>query len=212
MDDSYSRFARFYDPVIGRFNSKLRSIGMRMLPPVEGMHLLDVGCGTGSFLKLYEKVGCLVSGIDASPAMLKIARRQLSGEADLRLGNAAEMPYADDTFDLVTASLILHELSPAVRIAVVGEMRRVVKQDGRILITDYNPGPGKPLRGWMTKITIAVAETIAGGEHFRNYRQFMANGGLYTLLDEHRLTIVEQKIVGGGTIGLYILDISQADQ
>ena len=136
MDDSYSRFARFYDPVIGRFNSKLRSIGMRML----------------------------------------------------------------------------HELSPAVRIAVVGEMRRVVKQDGRILITDYNPGPGKPLRGWMTKITIAVAETIAGGEHFRNYRQFMANGGLYTLLDEHRLTIVEQKIVGGGTIGLYILDISQADQ
>lgn len=205
MDDSYSRFARFYDPVIGRFNSKLRLIGMRMFPPAEGMHLLDVGCGTGSFLELYEKAGCLVSGIDSSSAMLEIAGRRLGNSADLRLGNAAEMPYADDTFNMVTASLILHELSPAVRIAVVGEMIRVLKPDGRILVTDYNPGPFKPWRGWMTKIVINTAEAIAGSEHHRNYRQFMATGCLYPLLDECGLMIENKKIVGGDTIGLYVL-------
>ena len=205
MDDSYSWFARFYDPVIGRFNSKLRSIGMRMLPPAEGMHLLDVGCGTGSFLGQYEQAGCLVSGIDSSSAMLEIASERLGSDADLRLGNAAEMPYSTDSFDIVTASLILHELGPTVRPVVLGEMIRVLKPDGRILITDYNPGPFKPWRGWMTKIVINTAEAIAGSEHHRNYRQFMVTGGLYPLLDECGLMIENKKIVGGGTIGLYLL-------
>jgi ubiquinone/menaquinone biosynthesis C-methylase UbiE len=208
MDDAYAGFARLYDPVIGRFNSRLRSIGMRMVPPADGMHILDVGCGTGSLLEQYERAGCRVSGIDTSPAMLEIAGRRLSHSADLRLDNAADMPFADGTFDLVTASLILHELSPDIRIAVLGEMGRVLKKNGRVLITDYNPGPVRRLRGWMTRIAITVAENIAGGEHVKNYRQFMAGGGLYTLLHEHRLVIEEQKIVGGGTIGLYVLVIS----
>ena len=66
-----------------------------MLPPREGMDVLDVGCGTGIQLASYQEAGCRVSGIDASQAMLNVARRRLGERADLQLGDAARMPYPD---------------------------------------------------------------------------------------------------------------------
>ena len=59
----------------------------------DSYRILDVGCGTGTQLTLYKKTGCTLFGIDASPAMLRIARRKLGETADLRLGDAANMAF-----------------------------------------------------------------------------------------------------------------------
>lgn len=203
--DSYKRVAKFYDALFEPLNKGLRSIGMKMYPPEEGMLVLDVGCGTGIHLERYHKAGCRVFGVDLSPSMLEIAHERLGPSADLHLGNASKMPFTDNKFDLIILSTVLHEMPPAVRSAVIDESERVLKEDGRILLIDFHPGPIKPLKGWINKSIITIAEVAAGGEHFRNYRHFIKNDGLPSLISAHDLSVEKEKIVGGGSMALFLL-------
>jgi len=205
--DSYKGVAKFYDSLFEPFNKGLRGIGMKMFPPEEGMLVLDVGCGTGIHLERYQKAGCRVSGIDLSPAMLLVARDRLGDNADLHLGDASKMPYPDETFDLILMSTVLHEMPPAMRAAVIDESKRVLKKNGRLLWIDFHPGPIKPMKGWINKSVINLVEFIAGGEHFRNYRHFIKNKGLPALISAHRLSVVQEKIVGGGSMAVFLLSI-----
>jgi hypothetical protein len=52
---------------------------------------------------------------------------------------------------------------------------------------------------------ITVLERMAGREHYRNSRLFLAGGGLIPLLDEIGMTLEDLKVVGGGTVGLHLL-------
>ena len=65
-----------------------------------GRTVLDVGCGTGAFLRAAADRGATVAGIDASPALLEIAREHLP-DADLAVGDMQRLPYDDDRFDVV---------------------------------------------------------------------------------------------------------------
>src|ERR1700757_116805 len=66
-----------------------------------GQLVLDVGCGGGAFLRLVADRGARAFGLDASEALLELARSRLP-DADLRLGDMEALPYDDDSFDLVT--------------------------------------------------------------------------------------------------------------
>src|SRR5215207_3950088 len=65
-----------------------------------GQTVLDAGCGSGAFLRAAADHGAVVSGIDASEALLEIARERVP-DADLTLGDVQHLPYADDRFDAV---------------------------------------------------------------------------------------------------------------
>lgn len=203
--DAYKHVARWYDRIFGGINAGLRGIALKMSPAHEGMEVLDVGCGTGIQLATYEQAGCRVTGIDASPAMLEVARRRLGRGASLTVGDAAHMPYPDRAFDLVLAATVLHEMPPVVRTAALAEMKRVLRPGGRILLVDFEAGPARPVRGWITRGVIAVSEVAAGRRHHRSYRDFMAHGGLPPLLDAQGLSVDQHRIVSGGAIGLYLL-------
>jgi ubiquinone/menaquinone biosynthesis C-methylase UbiE len=200
----YQNSARWYDTIIEPLNTGLRQIGFKMIPPEPGQRVLDVGCGTGTHLELYRQAGCKVFGIDLSPAMLEVALQKLGDRAQLLLGDASCMPYPDDSYDLVIVTLALHEMPPDTRLAVVGEMRRVLKQNGRMLAIDYHPGSIRSLKGWLFKGIINFIEWLAGGEHFRNYRQFLSHGGVPALAEQHNLSQVQSKIVTGGNLGLFV--------
>ena len=66
-----------------------------------GRRVLDVGCGVGAFLRLVAERGGEPHGIDASEALIAFARTRLP-DADLRVGEMEDLPWDDDTFDLVT--------------------------------------------------------------------------------------------------------------
>jgi demethylmenaquinone methyltransferase/2-methoxy-6-polyprenyl-1,4-benzoquinol methylase len=204
MNDPYRRTARFYDALVEPPNAVLRKIGLKICPPRAGMKVLEVGCGTGTNLSLYENAGCDVFGIDLSPAMLEVARRKLGERADLRLADAAELPYADDSFDLVTAFLTLHEMPTAVRTAAMAEMVRVVNREGRLLLIDYRSGPIRFPKGWFFKAFIVSMEVAAGREHFHNYRDFLAREGLPGLISAYGLLVETEKVVSAGNMLAYV--------
>lgn len=207
--DPYKKISRAYDSLFGSINSGLRAIGLKMFPPREGMRVLDVGCGTGIHLEQYQKAGCVVFGVDLSPSMLQVARKRLGGGANLQLGDASRMPFANKTFDLIIMSTVLHEMSGEIRSAVLNESKRILKEHGRMLLIDFHAGPVRPFKGWIYKSIIILVEVLAGGEHFKNFRDFMANKGLQELISAHELCIDKEKIVSGGNMALYLLALEK---
>jgi ubiquinone/menaquinone biosynthesis C-methylase UbiE len=203
--DPYKKIAKKYDRYVEPSIAALRQIGMKMYKPKEGMHVLDVGCGTGTNLMLYHEAGCKAFGIDLSPAMVEMAQEKLGNFAEIRLGDASKMPYSDNSFDLVTGFFILHEMPSQIHPTVIREMARVLKHDGRILLIDYHLGPIRFPKGWMYKIIILFFEIMAGREHFMNYRDFLSRNCLQDLIFKKNLRVSKEKIVGGGNVALFLL-------
>lgn len=100
---------------------------------------------------------------------------------------------------------VLHEMDEEVRMAVLKEADRILKSNGRILFIDFHNGPIRKLKGIVSKIVITFFEMAAGKRHFKNYRHFIRNGALPRLIKARNFEIVDQKIVAGGTFGLFLL-------
>jgi demethylmenaquinone methyltransferase/2-methoxy-6-polyprenyl-1,4-benzoquinol methylase len=205
VNDPYRRIAKRYDTFVEPPNAVLRKVALEMTAPTNGMRVLEVGCGTGTNLELYHRAGCRVSGIDLSPSMLSVAREKLGDRAELRLGDAADMPYENGSFDLVTAFLTLHEMPLEVRTPALAEMARVAGPEGRLLLIDYHPGPIRFPKGWIFKTVIVALEIAAGREHYRNYRDFLARRGLPGLIQGETLRQVTTKTLSAGNILAMVL-------
>jgi ubiquinone/menaquinone biosynthesis C-methylase UbiE len=203
--DAYRLLGKVYDRLIDPFLSGQRDSALLLYPPFPGMSVLDVGCGTGSTLKIYLQAGCSVTGIDLSPTMLASARQKLGAQAVLHLGDASRMPFPDCSFDLVTAVLSLHEIPPLVRTAVFSEMVRVVRLSGSLLVTEYHSGPFPTPRAWWYQKIRTVIEFLAGREHFANYRQFIAQDGLTPLIAAYPLELLNMWVASGTATAIYLL-------
>ncbi len=105
--------------------------------------ILDLGCGTGSTTVLLKQAfpQAEVMGLDLSPYMLFMGDRKAQA-AGLRIqflhGNAAATGWPDATFDVVTASLLVHETPPTVTGAILREAYRLLTPGGQVLILDGN--------------------------------------------------------------------------
>ena len=78
---------------------------------VAGRRILDVGCGSGPLFAALRDRGAIVTGFDKSAGMIELARRRLGDVADLQVADlGSPLPFPDNTFDDVTASLVLHYL------------------------------------------------------------------------------------------------------
>jgi ubiquinone/menaquinone biosynthesis C-methylase UbiE len=134
--------------------------------PVSGCraaHALDVGCGTGRFLREvkanYPRLH--LTGLDLSPNYLAVARRELAAWSRVRFveGAAEAMPFADAEFDVVTCIYLFHELPPPIRRAVVAEIRRVLKPGGSLIFVDsLQPGDEPDYDGFLEMFPLAFHE------------------------------------------------------
>lgn len=107
--------------------------------PLSGLRIADIGCGYGGWLIEFIQWRAAASdlaGIDLMPERAGLARERIPA-ADIRCGDAASLPWPDESFHLVTQFMLLMNIfDPAQRRAVAREMLRVLKPGGAILWFD----------------------------------------------------------------------------
>lgn len=154
-----------------------------------GDKILDVCCGTGDQVFYYVKKGAIATGIDLNPNMLRLAERnkKKSGIKDVsfQIADASDLPFYDNIFDFATISLALHAMERTVRDRVISEMKRVVKKKGTLIFADFQV----PLPQNFFRHLAKAIEFMVGGEHYRNFKDFVRQGGLDELLRRNQLQI-----------------------
>ena len=108
-----------------------------------GEQVLDVGCGTGTLaLEVQRRVGRAgrVAGVDPGTqqiarARAKAARRNVPIE--FQIGVIEQLPFPDQSFDVVLSTLMMHHLPPPLKRQGLAEIARVLKPGGRLVIADF---------------------------------------------------------------------------
>ncbi|HEX78914.1 MAG TPA: methyltransferase domain-containing protein [Dehalococcoidia bacterium] len=170
-----------------------------------GDEVLDVCCGTGAQVIEYGKQGILATGVDKEQSMLSVAlknkEKQKLTNVSFCQADATSLPFGANKFDYVSICFGLHDKEEDIRNKVVSEMKRVVKQEGSLVLADFNV----PLPGNMWAMFARIIEYIAGGSHYRGFKDFINSGGLKNILNNHLLFKQKAGYFKGG-----ILEIIQA--
>ena len=138
----YDKLAKVYDFTFGPtlHPGRLRAIDRMDIQP--GERVLEVGVGTGINLSLYPD-NCSVTGIDFSESMLEIARERAARKDNRNVRllqmDAADLKFADNSFDIVYAPYLISVVPDPVRVA--GEMRRVCRPGGRVILLNHFLSP-----------------------------------------------------------------------
>ncbi len=193
-------FAPLYDLFINPFLKNLRKKILKVIVELEPERIMDVCCGTGYQVKLLNRSGFSAVGIDLSSEMLAVSKRG-KWKAPCFKQDATAIDYPDESFDLVLITMALHEKDPAARQKIVAEMDRILQPDGHLLIADYWMVSDTP---WFTGKVIGFIEFLAGGEHYKNFRDFKNSGSLKNTITDTRFTHIRDYFFGNGAIILRI--------
>jgi SAM-dependent methyltransferase len=153
-------FNRLIDEL--QFRALRRALALAKVP--DGSRALDVGCGTGRWVRRYEEIGLRATGVDATAGMLRLARRSGTA-APLAAGEAFRLPFADATFDFVSDVTVVQHILPSLQPQALGEMIRVLKPGGRLVLMELIRGkdahifPRKP-QDWIRQVTSRGAKPI----------------------------------------------------
>jgi phosphatidylethanolamine/phosphatidyl-N-methylethanolamine N-methyltransferase len=134
----YDKLAKVYDIIFGPTLHPGRLRAIERMDIQRDERVLEVGVGTGINLSLYPK-NCSVTGIDFNESMLELARERAArkGIRHVRLlqMDAADLKFADNSFDIVYAPYLISVVPDPVRVA--GEMRRVCRPGGRVILLNH---------------------------------------------------------------------------
>jgi len=104
----------------------------------DGNTVLDLACGNGRLYQLFDGLSIRYTGMDQSEELIQRAREKFSG-IDFIVGEMTKLPFEDDMFDVIYCIAAFHHLmSPDLQLASLGEMKRVLKSGGRVIMTNWN--------------------------------------------------------------------------
>jgi len=202
MKEDYNFSATIYDPVLYLALNPIRLAVMDELSQHKDSSILDLCCGTGNQLKLLSKnVFKNLHCLDLSKEMLRVAEK---GGYPIKIYNedATETNFDDASFDIVIISFAIHEKDRETQEKLIEETHRLIKESGTILIIDFSFDEKTTKLG---KMGIDFIERMAGGEHYLNFKGYIANGGLESLIKEDKFKFVKdvRAAFNGVTISTY---------
>lgn len=136
----------------------------RVLPAAQG-RVLEIGIGSGLNLPYYSTTVEQVIGLDPSPKLLGMAReaaRRTSLPLDLIENSAEAIPLYNRSIDTVVTTWTMCSIPDVQR--ALGEMRRVLKPEGRLLFVEHGLSPDPGIRRWQDRLT-PVWRQVGGGCH-----------------------------------------------
>lgn len=115
------------------------------LPFVENKRVLDIACGTGYGVGLLRSAARFVVGVDIDAEAAREAKSECGENAEVLLGNGLGLPFEAEVFDVITSFETLEHLHE--RRAFLGELHRVLKQDGKLILSTPNANYSQPVNG-----------------------------------------------------------------
>ncbi len=175
-----------------------RTASMAHIQP--GEQVLDVGCGTGTLaLEVARHVGRAghVAGVDPSTVQIararsKAARRKLPIE--FQIGVIEQLPFPDQTFDVVFSTLMMHHLPNSLKRQGLAEIARVLKPGGRLVIADFTHKKERQGR---------AAQFHAGGSSMHDLAAIVSDAGFAHLETEEMQPLRFSAFPGAGLIRAY---------
>ena len=157
-----------FDPVVRETTRELTFKGALVddaaLQP--GHRVLDLGSGTGTLAIMVKQrePGAEVTGLDADPQILELARRkaaQLGLAIGFDEGLATELPYPDGSYDRVLSTLFFHHLTSEDKRECLAEIRRVLRPDGELHLADFTAPADlvQALLSWQVRLFDGLERT-----------------------------------------------------
>lgn len=158
----------------GKFVTPMYASFLKEIHKSQTGRILDVGCGNGNLFSFLSNEQYELFGIDFSENMIAEAKKYFSEKASFFVADAEELPFADNTIDIITCNASFHHyVHPN---TVLAEMKRVLKDGGKLLIGDpYPPFVIRPIMNLLTKYS------DEGDYHFygiAEMKKLLANNGL----------------------------------
>lgn len=139
----------YYRPLLESYRKKDRFTRYRLekvfeiYGPKRGEKVLDLGCGVGTFSMELARMGVEVTGLDYSEESISICRRlaqDLNLKAEFVLADATSTGFASASFDVIICADLVEHLYLEVFERLIGEVKRVLKVGGKLIIWTPNPG------------------------------------------------------------------------
>jgi ubiquinone/menaquinone biosynthesis C-methylase UbiE len=190
----WDRKSASYDAEMGAWDRRLFGDSREWACGQAAGEVLEVAVGTGLNLPSYP-ADVSLTGLDLSAGMLDIARERARGlgrEVTLRAGDAHELPFADASFDTVVCTFGLCAIPD--HVAAVGEMIRVLRPGGRLILVDHVAGSP-----WVVRVLqwlMELATVPLAGEHFRRRpsKEVEARGLPVERRERFKLGLVERLV------------------
>ncbi|WFB10711.1 bifunctional 2-polyprenyl-6-hydroxyphenol methylase/3-demethylubiquinol 3-O-methyltransferase UbiG [Streptomyces sp. LX-29] len=189
-------FATLKEFTPARFDYFHTVLTRRLHLDLDGLRVLDVGCGGGLLAERFAAAGCRVTGLDPSKESLAAATAHAaeSGlEIEYRHGVAERLPFPDGSFDLVYCCDTLEHVTDPDQ--AVGEAVRVLRPGGYYLYDTIN----RTFRSWLVMIKMAQdwRSVSFAPRNLHDWKQFIKPTELHALFAKHGLG--NQDLVGFGS-------------
>lgn len=188
-----------YDPFIKILFGKTFKKIADYLPIQDNLQLLDIACGPGNLLLEINKKSpkAKITGLDIDPKILKIAAQKTKDIQNIKLvkASATELPFKDNSFDLVTSTLAFHHLDLKQKQKAFSEIKRILKPGGSFWLYDFSKPSsitGKILASFYKHLE-EIEDNVNGKllslfkeNHFQNINTHFSNYGLISLISGHK--------------------------
>jgi len=202
MNEDYNFSAYIYDPMLYLVLRPVRKVVLNELMEHKDKAILDLCCGTGNQLKFLSKNGFSnLHCLDLSEAMLRVAQQ---GNYPIKIyhQDAAKTNFEDAVFDVVMLSFAVHEKDRETQESMLDEAYRLLKEDAFILVVDFVFDDKTKKMG---SLGIRLIEKMAGGEHYSNFKKYIQNNGLASLVKEDKFKFIKnhRMAFNGVTVSKY---------